>query len=209
MSEGKLDKTLCEIRICKFSDIRHIFEEYHYKKGAMGGGISVCFAMFIENELVGGSVLGKPRHEKKYKKCIDIRRMACLDSAPCNSESWFLSQIIKWCASNTDYNYVLSYSDKTVGHSGTIYKAANFKNIGETTPTKYVEWGEKTYHPRSLSIDRPYSYKLREAVKTGEAVVKTGLPKIIWIYEISDKLKRKNKVVKQIKTNSKQQTLFT
>ena len=209
MSEGKLDKTLCEIRICNFSDIRHIFEEYHYKKGAMGGGISVCFAMFIENELVGGSVLGKPRHEKKYKKCIDIRRMACLDSAPCNSESWFLSQIIKWCASNTDYNYVLSYSDKTVGHSGTIYKAANFKNIGETAPTKYVEWGEKTYHPRSLSIDRPYSYKLREAVKTGEAVVKTGLPKIIWIYEISDKLKRKNKVVKQIKTNSKQQTLFT
>lgn len=209
MSEGKLNKSLCEIRICNFSDIRHIFEEYHYKKGAMGGGISVCFAMFIEDKLVGGSVLGKPRHEKKYKKCIDIRRMACLDSAPCNSESWFLSQIIKWCASNTDYNYVLSYSDKTVGHSGTIYKAANFKNIGETAPTKYVEWGEKTYHPRSLSIDRPYSYKLREAVKTGEAVVKTGLPKIIWIYEISDKLKRKNKVVKQIKSNSKQQKLFT
>ena len=209
MSEGKLDKTKCEIRTCRFADIRHIFEEYHYKKGAMGGGISVCFAMFIDGLLVGGSVMGNPRHEKKYKNCIDIRRMACLDDAPCNSESWFLSQIIKWCASNTDYNYVLSYSDKTVGHSGTIYKAANFKNIGETTPTKYVEWGEKIYHPRSLSIDRPYSYKLREAVKTGEAVVKTGLPKIIWIYEISDKLKRKNKVVKQIKTNSKQQTLFT
>ena len=38
MSEGKLDKTKCEIRTCRFSDIRHIFEEYHYKKGAMGGG---------------------------------------------------------------------------------------------------------------------------------------------------------------------------
>ena len=208
MSEGKLDKSLCEIRICNFSDIRHIFEEYHYKKGAMGGGISVCFAMFIENELVGGSVLGKPRHEKKYKKCIDIRRMACLDSAPCNSESWFLSQIIKWCASNTDYNYVLSYSDKTVGHSGTIYKAANFKNIGETTPTKYVEWKGKTYHPRSLSIDRPYSYELREAVKTGDAIVQTGLPKIIWLYEISNKLKRKKKSVGDFNKSFLQQSLF-
>lgn len=188
----KLDKRNCEIRICEFSDIRHIFERFHYKKGAMGGGISVCFAMFINNELVGGSVLGKPRHEKKYKKCIDIRRMALLDEAPFNSESWFLSQIIKWCASNTDYNYVLSYSDKTVGHNGIIYKAANFRNIGETTPTKYVEWNDKIYHPRSLSIERAYSYQLREAVKNGEAIIHTGLPKIIWLYEISSKLKRKN-----------------
>jgi hypothetical protein len=198
MKKEKLDKTKCHIKTCKFSDIRHIFEEYHYKKGAMGGGISVCFAMFINDVLVGGSVMGKPRHEKKYKNCIDIRRMACLDDAPCNSESWFLSQIIKWCGSNTEYNYVLSYSDKTVGHNGTIYKAANFKNIGETTPTKFVEYGYKTYHPRSLSIDRPYSHELRKAVKEGRAIVKTGLPKIIWIYEISNKLKRKNKIIKDI-----------
>lgn len=204
----KLDKTKCEIRTCKFSDIRHIFEQFHYKKGAMGGGISICFAMFINDKLVGGSVMGKPRHEKKYKNCIDIRRMACLDESPCNSESWFLSQIIKWCASNTDYNYVLSYSDKTVGHNGTIYKASNFKNIGLTTPTKYVDWNGKIYHPRSLSIERPYSHELRKAVVNGEAVIHTGLPKIIWLYEISKKLKRKNKVVLSINNNISQQKLF-
>ena len=66
----KLDKRNCEIKICEFSDIRHIFERFHYKKGAMGGGISVCFAMFINNELVGGSVLGKPRHEKNTKSVL-------------------------------------------------------------------------------------------------------------------------------------------
>lgn len=208
MIEDKLNKAKCEIRMCKFSDIRHIFENYHYKKGSMGGGISVCFAMLIDGLLVGGSVLGKPRHENKYKNCIDIRRMACLDDAPCNSESWFLSQIIKWCASNTDYNYVLSYSDKTVGHSGTIYKAANFKNIGETTPTKYVEWEGKTYHPRSLSIERPYSYKLREAVKNGSAIIHTGMPKTIWLYEISNKLKKKRKIVLPFNRIKTQQVLF-
>lgn len=190
-----LDKRRCVIKTCNFSDIRHIFKKYHYKKDSMGGGISVCFAMFIDDLLVGGSVLGKPRHENKYKNCIDVRRMACLDDSPCNSESWFLSQIIKWCASNTNYDYVLSYSDTTVGHVGTIYKASNFKNIGETSPTKYVEWKDKVYHPRSLTIDRPYSYKLREAVKTGHAVIKIGLPKNIWIYEISKKLKKKRKTI--------------
>ena len=101
----KLDKKTCEIKICKFKDIRHIFKEFHYKKDSMGGGISICFAMFINNELVGGSVLGRPRHDKKYKNCIDIRRMACLDNAPCNSESYFLGQIIKYISSKNKWKY--------------------------------------------------------------------------------------------------------
>lgn len=191
--KDKLDKKQCKIMLCEFANISHIFKDFHYKSDNMGGGISVCFAMFIGDKLVGGSVLGKPRHEKKYKNCIDIRRMACLDESPCNSESYFLGQIIKWISCNTDYDNVLSYSDLTVGHVGTIYKASNFKKIGETTPTKYVEWNGKTYHPRSLTIDRDYSYKMREAVKTGDAKIHTGLPKIIWMYKIN--YKNRNKIM--------------
>jgi hypothetical protein len=174
----------------------------------MGGGISICFAMFIDDKLVGGSVLGKPRHEKKYKNCIDIRRMACLDSSPFNSESWFLGHIIKWIASNTTYDYVLSYSDATVGHIGTIYKASNFKEIGKTSPTKYIVWNGKTYHPRSLSIDRAYSYKLRAAVETGEAIVNIGKEKTIWLYEITKKQKRKNYIVHDVSVASNQLDMF-
>ena len=186
-----LDKKKSKIMICIFSNISHIFKEFHYKGNNMGGGISVCFAMFINNKLMGGSVLGKPRHQNKYKDCIDIRRMACLDISPFNSESYFLGQIIKWITCNTNYNYVLSYSDLTVGHKGTIYKASNFKEIGETSPTKYIEWNTKTYHPRSLSIDRDYSYKLREAIKAGRAFVRTGKPKKIWLYKINYKKRGK------------------
>jgi hypothetical protein len=202
-----LDKNDCQIYECKFKDIISIFENYHYKKGHMGGGISMCFAMTIKDKLSGGAVLGKPRHQNKYKNCIDIRRMACLDESLKNSESWFLGAIIKWVAIKTEYNYVLSYSDKTVGHEGIIYKASNFKCIGETAPTKYVEWNGKIYHPRSLSIDRDYSYRMREDVKKGKAVIKTGLPKKIWIYEITKKQKNKNINFNNIEVLNGQQTL--
>lgn len=187
-----LDKKEAEIRYCSFSHIRHIFNKYHYKSDSMGGGISKCFAMFLNGVLVGGAVLGKPRHEKKYHNCIDIRRMALVDEAPKNSESWFLSQIIKWVGSNTNYDNVLSYSDKTFNHIGTIYKAANFNKIGETSETKYIMWGNKMYHPRSLTIDRPYCKALNKAIEEGDAEIKTGKPKIIWLYKISKKLKKKN-----------------
>ena len=203
-----LDKRFCTIMTCEFSDIRHVFKQYHYKGDSIGGGISVCFAMLIKGDLVGGSVLGKPRHEKKYVNCVDIRRMALIDNAPKNSESWFLSRIIRWIASNTDYNYVLSYSDSTVGHVGTIYRASNFINIGNTSPTKYITWNGKTYHPRSLSIDRPYSYELRMAVESGDAIIHTGLPKTIWLYEISRKLKRKRMDVGSYSKGAKMMSLF-
>jgi len=186
-----LDKTKCEVVLCNFSDIREIFHEFHYKKSNMGGGISKCFALYINGILMGGSVLGKPRHEKKYKNCIDIRRMACLDSSPFNSESFFLGQIIKWVKYNYDFDNILSYSDLTVGHIGTIYKASNFKLIGETSPTKYVEWLGRIYHPRSITIDRDYSYRLRDALKNGEAVLKTGLPKKIWMFDLTNMKKKK------------------
>lgn len=202
---SKLRKKESKIMLCDFSHISHIFKNYHYKKDNIGGGISYCFAMFIKNNLVGGSVLGKPRHEKKYKNCIDIRRMACTDESPFNSESFFLGQIIKWITCNTDYDYVLSYSDLTVNHIGTIYKASNFVKIGKTAPTKYVVWNNRQYHPRSLSIDRDYSYKLREAIKNGNAEIIIGLPKIIWIYTINKNKRRKKMILENFKNTSPNQ----
>lgn len=173
---------------CRFSDIRHIFEEFHYKGGHMGGGISFCLALVdIQNQIVGGSVIGKPRHQKNYEGSVEIRRMACLDECPKNTESYFLSKVIWYIKKNTDFKSVLSYADTSVGHKGTIYKAANFKLIGQTKESKHVFWNGIRYHPRSLTIDRPYSYKLREAIKTGEAIIETGTPKNIYVYHLTTK----------------------
>lgn len=172
---------------CAFKDIRHIFEGFHYKGGHMGGGISFCMAVWSDGRIVGGAVIGNPRHMKKYEGALEIRRLAMLDAAPTNSESWFLGQILRYMKKNTKATYALSYADRSVGHKGTIYKAANFKHVGDTSPSKHVFWNGVRYHPRSLTIDRPYSYALREAVKTGEAVVETGEAKAIYVFNLSPK----------------------
>ncbi len=180
-----------EVKECKFSDIRHIFEEYHYKGGHMGGGITACLGAMYKGIYLAGVVIGKPRHNKKYSascECVELRRMACVDELPKNSESWMLSQTIKWLKWNTSVDRVISYSDQSVGHIGTIYKAANFKLIGKTAKSKHVFWKGKRYHPRSLTIDRPYSYKMREGLKTGETIIETGEPKLIFEYLIKRKI---------------------
>ena len=173
---------------CKFSDIRDIFETYHYKGGHMGGGISFCLALIQDDschEIVGGVVIGKPRHQNKYPDSVEIRRMACLDECPKNTESYFLSKVIWYIKKNTNIKRIISYSDQSVGHIGTIYKAANFKLVGKTAPSKHVFWNGVRYHPRSLTIERPYSHKMREAIKSGEAIIETGKPKLIFEYLIT------------------------
>jgi hypothetical protein len=174
----------CKVFKCDFKDIRFIFEKYHYKKGHIGGGISFCLSLVFNEQIVGGAVIGKPRHENKYKNCVEIRRMALIDECPKNSESYFLGKIIWYIKKNKIADKILSYSDMSVGHKGTIYKASNFKEIGETSPTLHIFWNGIRYHPRSLTIERPYSYKLREAVKNGEAKKEIGLPKKIFMYEL-------------------------
>ena len=170
---------------CNFSDIIQIFKKYHYKKDHIGGSISFCLVLLdIEGFVVGGSVAGPPRHVAKYKDCVEIRRMACFDSCPKNTESYFLSKVIWFIKKNTEFSSVLSYADTSAGHKGTIYAAANFRMIGKTADSKHVFWKGKRYHPRSINTERPYSYELRKAIKTGDATIETGAPKNIWIYEI-------------------------
>ena len=181
---GKFRKQYASVVACDYAQISSIFKACHYKGSRIGGGITQCFALIYAHKVVGGAVLGPPRQSSTYPGAIDIRRLACLDSSPRNSESYFIGQLIKWIRKNTDAKFVLSYSDLTEGHTGTIYKASNFKCIGETSPSKNVFWNGERYHPRSLSIDRKYSYRLREALKTGEASIVEGKPKKIWIFDL-------------------------
>ena len=169
----------------KFSDFSDLLKEYHYKSNKIGGGISHHLILNYNGKVYGGIIIGKMRHANNYdKESVELRRMVLHPDCPKNTASYFLSKTIWWLKKNTNISIVFTFADKTVGHEGTCYKAANFKFVRETPPTIHVLWKGLRYHPRSLTIDRPYSYEMRKAVETGEAVVEKGKPKILFKYEI-------------------------
>jgi len=58
---------------------------------------------------------------------LELRRMACAPDAPYNTASRFLSFMAKWFRKHhPEYTRLISYQDTAV-HTGTIYKAANWK----------------------------------------------------------------------------------
>jgi hypothetical protein len=175
------------VALCSFADIRVIFEKNHYKAEHMGGSIAFCFSLTYEGEIIGGAVYGPPRHAASYGDgVVDLRRFALEEEAPKNTESYFLGKTLQHIRKNKLAEKVLTFADETQGHMGTIYKACNFKYLGATPPSKHILWKGKQYHMRSLTIDRPYSYALRDAVLLGEALVVKGLCKHKFMYDFGD-----------------------
>lgn len=174
---------------CDFEHINFIFKKNHYKSNHMGGDITNCFALHEKSlfgSIVGGAVYGPPRHDVYGVSVLDLRRFALEEYCPKNSESYFLSRTIKILYKKYGHLRILTFADETQGHLGTIYKACNFKKIGETQPSKHIVWNGQQYHMRSLTIDRPYSLRLREAIKNGEAEIVRGLKKHKFMYDTKD-----------------------
>lgn len=85
---------------------------------------------------VGCIVFAMPPREtaRRYgKQTWELARLWVDDSEPRNTESWFLSRAVKLVRKTCpEIRCLVSYADPSVGHQGTIYKAANWLYDGHT-----------------------------------------------------------------------------
>ena len=64
-----------------------------------------------------------------------------------NITSWFVSKAIKRLRKETEVKAIISYADSDY-HSGTIYRACNFKYCGLSEPKKDFYFADGTKHSR-------------------------------------------------------------
>lgn len=81
-------------------------------------------------------------------KVAELSRMAMVDDWPTNSETVFLSRILKIVKSQ-GFDAVISYADSSVGHEGTIYRASNWTYAGKTPPVRRLFIDGVEIHPRT------------------------------------------------------------
>ena len=129
-------------------------------------------------------------------RCMELRRLVCIDDTPKNTESYFIGKTLRWLKQNTDVEVVVSFADQHYGHVGTIYKATNFEYFGETSPARVLMVDGKEYHSRSLNQDkRPYGRELKRRYDAGDKNIffKKRKPKHIYVYYLNKKIKRQIK----------------
>jgi len=183
-------------------NIASFIEKWHYSHNVNGVTDTYCFGLYAGDVLIGGAMLGNPAtpgvaesySDNKLLRVIELRRLCCIDKTPKNTESYFIGQIMKWLKQHSDIDVVLSYSDMTYGHEGTIYKASNFTLVGQSPCISKIMHNGKLYHDKSLRVyngakkdgakQKPFSIKLCEALSSGEAVRVMTKPKNIYLYRI-------------------------
>lgn len=188
-----------EVRSITRKESAYLFTEIHYAKRMPP--TSFVFGLFEGENLIGAISFGVPasRHLQigacptDPQSVIELNRLCVLDSAPRNTESWFVSRALSMLPALI----VVSYADTTEGHKGYVYRACNFYYAGWTdmerrTPRyDYVTPGK---HSRAAfrSGEGAESVKIRRRPKikywtvTGNKRQRNGLlknmhwPKLCW-----------------------------
>ncbi len=189
-----------EVRLVERKDIRDFIELWHYSHNINGVISDYCFGLYDEySTLIGAMIYGRLAMANQHKKytdniedIIELRRLACIDDTPKNTESYFIGQTLKWLSKNTSIKVVLSYADSEVGHSGIIYKASNFTLEGMTQNQRVIVYQGKQYHDKAIRTKykgnlKPFAQRIKEALDTGEAVYKKVKGKYVFTYQIRRK----------------------
>lgn len=180
------------------SDVRDFIELNHYSGNINGCIADFCFALYNEsNEMVGAMFYGRMAMANQWKRfsvipenVIELRRLCCVDDTPRNAESFFIGKTIRmlkrlWRKDGV----IVSYADKEYGHKGVIYKASNFKMIGEVAGAKVIYWNGKRYHDKTIRTKykgelKPFAKRVKSALESGEAFYKKTAGKYTYVYNL-------------------------
>ena len=180
---SELDKTMIDYTVKRIpsKQAKEYIREHHYSHGCHNGP-SPCYGLFDKEELIGVLMFATPCSEnvrasvfgENYKDCVtELHRLHILDVTPKNTESWFISRCLKLLKQDKpQIKAVLSFSDATEGHVGTIYKATNAYRLGSTGRALFfIDEDGRLRHPRQcgvnitkeMGIERGWKPVMREA----------------------------------------------
>lgn len=171
----------------------------HYLKRMTS--FSYSFGLFDNGVLVGVLTFGnaippfmkKSLFGEKYMHLVyELNRLCTNDDVDKNANSFFISQSFKLLPKPI---IIVSYADKSFGHNGYVYQAANFIFTGEShTQLDWKLKGREHIHSRTLmdefSFEKDKVKKLKE--KYGDLLYQVRRePKYRYVYVLADKRTKK------------------
>jgi very-short-patch-repair endonuclease len=137
---------------------KEFLDSFHYAQ--FGRSSKVIYGAFLKEKLISVCKFSTPIRKEvatslnySYSEVLELDRF-CIhpEYQKKNFASWFISKCMKMVFEKyLKINHLVSFADSTYGHSGVIYKAANWKEIGNTKPDyHYINDGGWILHKKTL-----------------------------------------------------------
>ena len=146
------------IKLCKRCDVEPIITKNHYS-GTLPKNSAEHYLVYYNGEVHGAISLGygiRPKMKKGWgipenEQMFEFDRMWLSDAPPKNSESKIIGMLVKTLrARHPMLRWLISYADGTVGNTGTIYKASNFKEMPPIRADFYILADGTRVHPVTM-----------------------------------------------------------
>jgi len=115
-------------------ELREWIMKHHYTRAAPPGYRVALEFVADGGERAGAMLLGRPTsRELDSRVWLELTRMYFIDAAPKNTESRGLSMMRRWVRVwMPEVKGLLAYSNPSVGHDGTVYRADGWAPFGRT-----------------------------------------------------------------------------
>jgi hypothetical protein len=127
-------RAACTVDVCGRAEIDAMIRRHYL--GKWPGVCVLALVMRRDGETLGMCVFALPPREtsKRYGGTTwELARLWLDDMVPQNAETWLIARAVRHIRQHhPEVEILVSYADPSVGHAGTIYKAANWTSDGRT-----------------------------------------------------------------------------
>ncbi len=182
--------------------VDHLVKAHYLHKWP--GVVTMTIALMDRSTPIGAIVFALPPRETstRYGGLLvwELARLFVVDGTPKNTESWFISRAVCLVRKERpDVNLLISYADPSVGHRGTIYRAANWIDDGKTDQerkTARFDYEGEAQVTATLfgEVSSAAHYSRRAHVPEGVAikrVARTSKPRFIYWMDGKHEIRRK------------------
>ncbi|MDE2020086.1 MAG: hypothetical protein KGJ13_07110 [Patescibacteria group bacterium] len=156
----------CKVVLAERRQIEPMIRRHYL--GKWPGVCVLMLVMLYRKEAAGCIVFALPPREtsKRYGgETWELARLWVDNGMPQNAETWVISQAIRYIRRNHKIvRALVSYADPSAGHTGTVYRAANWRPDGRT------DEGRKTPRCDYVNAATGKRYSRRSHVPEGTAV---------------------------------------
>jgi hypothetical protein len=120
-------------------EAREFIAQHHYAKGSSLTRVySHGLYRADDNDTLWGVALWLPPtrvaaesvNKEAWQKVLSLSRLACLPNAPKNAASFLLAKSVALIRQDERFVSLVTYADERMGHTGAIYRAANWTYAG-------------------------------------------------------------------------------
>jgi len=135
-----------EVKDAPFAEGKDLVSKYHYAKG---GSLTFVYMHGLyrkSDDALCGIVWWLPPtrvacesvNKDQWKQVLGLTRMVVVPDVPKNACTFLLAASVRKIRAEGRFVSLVTYADESQGHTGGVYRAANWNYIGRTGP--YPRW---------------------------------------------------------------------